>query len=168
MWARQVDVRPSFSTVASLSRVGLSWAPLRAAGCEQLASAVCSKLPSRSHNEKRPQDYGTSPGARSPRAKKSSPGARARRTGQAAPCNSPAPHDPTWRPSHSRPRSEPCPVWRQGGKSQGLPGPHWGRPWVGAGFGRRSDFSLHPRPLPCSGHGGSATSFPHSQKEINR
>ena len=168
MWARQVDVRPSFSTVASLSQVGLSWAPLRAAGCEQLASAVCSKLPSRSHNEKRPQDYGTSPGARSPRVKKSSPGARARRTGQAAPCNSPAPHCPTWRPSHSRPRSEPCPVWRQGVSlkgSLGLTGEGLG--WGRALGGEVTSARVHS-PLPCSGHGGSATSFPHSRKEINR
>ena len=146
MWAGRWTCGPSFSTLASLRQVGLSWARLRTAGCEQLASAVCSKLPFRSHNEKCPQDYGTSPGARSPRAKKSPPGARARCKGQAAPCNSPAPHRPTWRPSHSRPRSEPCLVWRQGGKSQGLPGLHWGRTWVGAGFGRRSDFSSRPRP----------------------
>lgn len=29
---------------------------------------------------------------------------------------------------------------------KGSPGPHWGRTWVGAGFGERSDFSSRPRP----------------------
>ena len=62
-----------------------------------------------------------SPGARSPRVKKSPPGSRARRKGQAAIYNSPAPHCPTWRPSHGRAevKAIPGPVTAFGGRLGG-------------------------------------------------